>query len=95
MQLSDSGKVICSAACISSITRSENIMSQLSKKAKGTSMASAYGSYLSGLIFISFAFVFNLGGALSAFLGATGLGMLFMGIFFHKNAANNSSASAS
>jgi hypothetical protein len=90
MRYTDSGKVCCSTECLASIESMETSFLQLFKKANGSSMASAYGAYTLGTIFLIFAVMINIQGV-SLFLGAGGIGMFIMGWLYHKNARGKSS----
>jgi|SRR6187402_1875389 len=86
---STTGKIICSSECGIFLEKQELAINLLVEKSKGVSLASAYGAYLLGFIFIAFGF-FSAISELKIFLLATGAGMVIMGIFYHINARKKS-----
>jgi hypothetical protein len=80
----ESLKWACSSQCVSSIDQLESQIQQNSQKATGGLTASAYGSYLIGIIMIAFGIIIgDFGGMI--FFGVMGAGMLIMGGLYHRN----------
>ena len=86
---STNGKIICSSDCGAFLEKQELAINLLVEKSKGSSLASAYGAYLLGLIFLAFGFFTSIA-ELRIFLLASGAGMVIMGIFYHINAIKKS-----
>lgn len=79
----NSGKVFCSSECASTIERFDAAIDQIANKTKSISLASAYGSYLMGIIAIGYAVITEIQ-ELSFLAGAIGVGMVIMGFLYHR-----------
>ena len=87
---SGSGKYCCGAACIRDVSLAEDAARLTLERATRYARASAYGSYVLGLIFIGFAAFFlakSIPG-LALYTGIFGGGALIMGYLFQRSASN-------
>ncbi len=81
---SSDGKYVCSDFCSQAINEFARSETENRKRTEGGLKASAYGSYLCGILMVIFA-AFEPALELKIFLGGMGGGLIVMGGLFHRN----------